>query len=169
MKYPDRFQGKPRILDYRQDPDSEFVAFPISRRSRGIDVFATLLYLEPNSNEVHGHIGRILTHAVDVLGLMNGRHLPIPRSTIQVDEQVSLVEHVHFGPKTTVNDIELALELSGSTNMQYDKARLTSALIDTGGLAGFVIEVAQRNEIITATDEEVQQALRKMTDEHYGL
>ena len=170
MKPRDAFTGPPRILDYRTDPTDDTVAFPISRRSRGIDVFTTLAYLDPNTEHVYAQGNRILHHAVETLGLMNNRNLAIPRTTIQITGQLALVEHVHFGSAVTMEDIEHALEIANHpSGMQAEKLRLTSAIIDTGTLAGYVIETRQRNEFVTATNETLQAELLALTERHYDL
>lgn len=170
MSSSERLQDRPRILDYRTDPIDGTVAFPITTGARGVDVITTLLYLDPDRARVLEHTNRILRHAVDVLGLMDNRNLPIPATKKQLTGQVSLVEHVHFGSDTTLDDVELAmLYASGESNVQSEKVRLTSALIDTGSLVGFVIETVQRNEFISTTDSQLRDELLTLTERYYDL
>lgn len=164
------FEGPPRILNYRTDPEDGKVAFPISQRSRGLDVMATLVYLDPDRERVYAHTDNILRHAVERVGLLNNRHLPVPRTTIQLSGQLAMVEHVHFGNDVTIEDVELAFEIANpNNNVRTEKIRLTSALINTGCLAGFVIETVQRNEFVTATEADLRQELLDLTEHHYDL
>ncbi len=170
MKPRDQHEGAPRILAYRTDESGSIVAFPIERESRGIDVIATLLYLDSDKERLYAHASRILRHAVEGLGLLNNVHLPIPRTSIQLSGQIALMEHVHFGNDTTFDDVSLAIEItSGTESAETEKLRLTSALIDTGSLTGLVIETVQRNEFITSTEGALRAELHAMTENHYDL
>lgn len=101
---------------------------------------------------------------------MNNRNLPIPRTRIPVTDRLALVEHVHFGNSVTMEDVERAIELANHpSGLQIEKLRLTSSIIDTGTLAGFVIETVQRNEFVTTTNEELEAELSALTDRHYDL
>ncbi len=170
MKPRDQHEGAPRILAYRTDESDGVVAFPITRQSRGIDVFTTLAYLNPDRHQLYKHSEEILRHAVNGLGLLNNIHLPIPRTGIKLSDQITLIEHVHFGDNTTVDDVYMAIEIAnGTDDVEVQKLKLASAIIDTGCLTGYVIDTVQRNEFVTATDEDLKNELLALTENHYDL
>jgi len=162
--------GPPEVIEHRVDPTDNTASFVVNSRARGVDVAATLAYLNPDIDAVLEHLHRVLRFAVTERNMLARLSIPMPTSTNGITTQSKLVTHIEFGDSPTYDDVEYTFEtVYGTDESRLWLARLAMGAVDTGRLLGHVIETTQQNEFSCATEHSIAEELHVLTESHYEL
>lgn len=142
MRGYEPFGGDPRILHTNAVTTDGVVRFPVSRRSRALDVYATIRHFNTDPEAFYATTGAILQFAVEQKGLLNNRAMGIWAPGQCLTDAVVLRQYIQFGSGLTMEDVDTALGCF-DTGEQLDakRARVAAAIINTGNLARHVVEV----------------------------
>lgn len=143
------------------------VSFVIAPGASSEDVIATLIYINPDNESVKRQIMRLFDHIVES-GNLSNLTIDINDPEGQVNSQTTLTRRLTFSENPTIDDVIQAFEAAYGEENAFEGIRLLfDVFVNRGVLNGIKVIASQRNEIITASTEEINFEMQELTDQYY--
>jgi hypothetical protein len=111
----------------------------------------------------------LLRYCVEELKVLRNGSILVDDSVNVISDQVEVTRQINFGEEPTIDDVKRALiVVYGEEMAQVKLAKLFESVVDDGTFSHHWVQMPQGNEIVTATPEQLTQAMREETERYYG-